>query len=219
MCNLPEGADIQCRLFDEVIKALPDSSSPVTVEIVNGMLFLDAVLQEVLRLYPPIGMVFRPAQKSFNISGIQVPKGTRMVLSIYLLHRNPKVWGKRAEEFIPIEIIADLNGSVDKIVREQKERCKASDKKLYRRLSQSSLFDESVNKSHVRKTARRTPRSILELLMSKYSDLSNIDLREEFKSFLAAGSETVGTAVSFAIFPCAIYLRVPIYSVVCLTKL
>ena len=103
MCNLPEGADIQCRLFDEVIKALPDSSSPVTVEIVNGMLFLDAVLQEVLRLYPPIGMVFRPAQKSFNISGIQVPKGTRMVLSIYLLHRNPKVWGKRAEEFIPID--------------------------------------------------------------------------------------------------------------------
>ena len=71
----------------------------------------------------------------------------------------------------------------------------------------------------MRKTARRTPRSILELLMSKYSDLSNIDLREEFKSFLAAGSETVGTAVSFAIFPCAIYLRVPIYSVVCLTKL
>ena len=101
MCNLPEGSDIQCRLFDEVIKALPDSSSPVTVDIVNGMLFLDAVLQEVLRLYPPIGMVFRPAQKSFNICGMQVPKGTRMVLSIYLLHRNPKVWGKRAEEFIP----------------------------------------------------------------------------------------------------------------------
>ncbi len=54
--------------------------------------YLDAVLDETLRLYPPIHVANRVARHEVELGGFRLPTGTRVMLSIYLTHRDPKVW-------------------------------------------------------------------------------------------------------------------------------
>uniref|UniRef100_A0A6U6IM60 Cytochrome P450 n=1 Tax=Odontella aurita TaxID=265563 RepID=A0A6U6IM60_9STRA len=110
MLTTPERGDgIQRRLYEDIVHHWPDSSIPPTADQLNKMEYLQAVLKEGLRMYPPVGMIFRIADKrleSFCGAG-PIPKGTRLVLSIYLLHRNPDVWGERADEFVPERWMSD----------------------------------------------------------------------------------------------------------------
>lgn len=110
MCTTPDRGDgIQRRLYDDVRRHWPEGSEPPNADQLNRMEYLQAVLRESLRLYPPVGMIFRVADRRLeNFCGVgPVPRGTRLVLSIYLLHRNPDVWGSRAEEFIPERWMSD----------------------------------------------------------------------------------------------------------------
>lgn len=103
MCTEPGGEDAQRRLFEEVRSHWPDASAPLTAEIVNGMEYIDCVLREAMRLFPPVGMIVRNSAGGVKVEldGVTVPPGTRTVLSIFLLHRNERIWGKRAGEFLP----------------------------------------------------------------------------------------------------------------------
>lgn len=62
--------------------------------------YLDCVLNESLRLYPPAHIGSRVALTDLEFHGHALPKGTRMMYSIYLTHRDPKHWAN-PNEFIP----------------------------------------------------------------------------------------------------------------------
>ncbi|CAB9496959.1 Psoralen synthase (Fragment) [Seminavis robusta] len=87
--------DVQEKVFQDVMKNLKDPNShddPVTLEEAKNMEYLSALLNEVLRLYPPVGMMVRRNSYEEKMAGYQIPKGTNLVLSVHLLHRNPKYW-------------------------------------------------------------------------------------------------------------------------------
>ena len=56
------------------------------------MEYLGAFLQEVLRLYPPVGFFPRVNRFREFLDGVEVPPGTRIALVPHLLHRHPKYW-------------------------------------------------------------------------------------------------------------------------------
>ena len=62
--------------------------------------FLDQVIKETLRLYPPIHAGNRLVSREVQIKGCQIPKGTRTIFSIYLTHRDERNWPD-AEQFYP----------------------------------------------------------------------------------------------------------------------
>jgi cytochrome P450 len=62
--------------------------------------FLDQVIKESLRLYPPIHIGNRVVTERMNFSEGHVPPGERMFYSIYLTHRDPSTW-ENAEDFCP----------------------------------------------------------------------------------------------------------------------
>ncbi|KAL7457871.1 hypothetical protein ACHAWC_011441 [Mediolabrus comicus] len=76
------------------------SDGPITVEDIGKMSYFDAFLHEVLRLYPPVGMVVRDVARKTNLLGESIPAGTRVLVPIYLLHRHPRYWTD-PEEFKP----------------------------------------------------------------------------------------------------------------------
>lgn len=54
--------------------------------------YLDQVVKETLRLYPPIHVSNRRTAEALVVNGYHLPQGTRVMYSIYLTHRDPKYW-------------------------------------------------------------------------------------------------------------------------------
>jgi cytochrome P450 len=53
-----------------------------------------------MRLYPPAWIVGRRAVETFELGGYEIPKGSILVMSQYLTHRDPRFW-QNPEAFDP----------------------------------------------------------------------------------------------------------------------
>lgn len=90
---MAKNPDVQEKVFHEVTKNLKDpKEKTVSLEEVESMEYLSAFLDEVLRIYPPVGMIVRTACYNETLAGYKVLRGTNLVIPIHLLHRNPKYW-------------------------------------------------------------------------------------------------------------------------------
>ena len=66
--------------------------------------YLDACVREAMRMHPPVGMImerFVPPQGLDLADGTKVPPGVTLGLNLYVINRNPSVWGKDVETFRP----------------------------------------------------------------------------------------------------------------------
>ncbi len=66
----------------------PFGSEGVTLEQLREMPYLEQILKEVERLYPPVGGGFRGVIKPFEYKGYYVPKGWLALYQINATHRN-----------------------------------------------------------------------------------------------------------------------------------
>ena len=67
--------------------------------------FLAAAFSESQRLYPPVWFLGRVARRDVRVGDLDIPAGTRVVCSPYVLHRLPALWpdpaAYRPERFLP----------------------------------------------------------------------------------------------------------------------
>ena len=63
-----------------------------SVEHVMRMPYLDAVLKESMRLYPPVWIVTRSAEVDDIVGGHPIHKGDFVFVSAWVTHRHPKLW-------------------------------------------------------------------------------------------------------------------------------
>ncbi|KOB58123.1 Uncharacterized protein OBRU01_25527 [Operophtera brumata] len=64
--------------------------------------YLDRVVKESLRLFPPVPFIIRKVLEDTKLpSGRTMPAGSGIAVSIWGLHRDPKYWGPDAEHFDP----------------------------------------------------------------------------------------------------------------------
>lgn len=73
------------------VDAVMGTANP-TYESVEQLDYLDRVVKETLRLYPPIHLGTRRALADLTFDGYGIPAGDRVVYSIYLTHRDPQQW-------------------------------------------------------------------------------------------------------------------------------
>lgn len=99
--NLCLNQDAQEKLCQE-LKSILNERKSFDYESISGSKYLDAVISETLRLYPPAIWIERKVSKEYKFSknGITVPKGGSIWLPIYNLHHDEKYW-KNAESFDP----------------------------------------------------------------------------------------------------------------------
>jgi cytochrome P450 len=64
---------------------------------VNQLTYLDQVINETLRLYPPIHLGSRTAAVDLTFEGYSIPAGTRVMYSVYLTQRMPQYWPDAAQ--------------------------------------------------------------------------------------------------------------------------
>jgi cytochrome P450 len=76
------------RARTEVDAQLADRSA--TVEDVRKLPFIDAVIRESLRLYPPAYSVGRQSLRELELGGHVIPKGVQVSMSPYIVQRDPR---------------------------------------------------------------------------------------------------------------------------------
>ena len=59
---------------------------------VQHLTFTRKVIQETMRLYPPIWALIRIAAEDDVIDGHEIKKGDKVVMGTYIAHHNPKYW-------------------------------------------------------------------------------------------------------------------------------
>jgi cytochrome P450 len=98
MHELARHPDVIERLCEEQDRVL--AGDPPTVDGLEEMPYLDIVLDEVLRLYPPAWIGPRRAVREFEFGGYTVPRGAYVNYCSWASHRIPEVFPD-PEAFIP----------------------------------------------------------------------------------------------------------------------
>ena len=96
---LATNPDTQQKLINEIDANCPDTNS-IDYECVQGLPYLDMIISETLRMYPPVFFINREIKEEAVIDGIHVSKDYMVAIPVYGIHHNPKIWPK-PEQFIP----------------------------------------------------------------------------------------------------------------------
>ena len=91
--------DVDCRIVSEAREIIPGAES-IDKDSVANLDYLTQVLNETMRLYPPGWIFTRRATEDLKLGEYDVPSGTDVYISPYLLHRTEQFW-PQPDEFDP----------------------------------------------------------------------------------------------------------------------
>jgi cytochrome P450 len=88
---LSKNPKVRNELEDEADRAdwINESRAPTYLELEESSPVASAILQETMRLAPPVWVAPRIATTDCEIDGVKIPKGAHVLLSQYVTHRNP----------------------------------------------------------------------------------------------------------------------------------
>jgi cytochrome P450 len=90
----PTAADRVHAELDAVLDGSP------TFADVRSLTYLDRVLQETMRLYPPVYAMFREPLVDVKLGGYRIPAGAAVMCPQWAVHRSPRWWDE-PERFDP----------------------------------------------------------------------------------------------------------------------
>ncbi|XP_037921750.1 probable cytochrome P450 12d1 proximal, mitochondrial isoform X5 [Hermetia illucens] len=97
---LSKNLDKQEILRKEIMTILPEKESPLTVQNMKHLPYLRACIKESLRVQPPVNGLVRNAGQNIILSGYQIPKGTTVLMSAFVLQKEDKYY-PNADKYEP----------------------------------------------------------------------------------------------------------------------
>ncbi|CAN5629057.1 hypothetical protein BH23ACT7_BH23ACT7_15390 [soil metagenome] len=100
---LSKHPEVRARLEDEVLQVLQGRTP--TVDDLPALGYTTMVVEESLRLRPPVWLISRTPVADDEVGGYRIPAGSMVLLSSYVSHRHPAFWdnpeGFDPERFSP----------------------------------------------------------------------------------------------------------------------
>ncbi len=91
---LSEHPDVREKLLAELVDVL--AGRDPTADDLPNLPYLDAVVTESMRVFPPAWTQGRYAQGEFELEGYRFPAGTTVMVSQWVIHHLPDIWGDPA---------------------------------------------------------------------------------------------------------------------------
>lgn len=99
---LARAPEVEAKALEELERVL-GGREPTPKEL-SELPYLRAIVDECLRLYPPVWINPRIAAKDDVIGGFRIPAGTMILIGTYFTHRRPELWPEpdrfRPERFL-----------------------------------------------------------------------------------------------------------------------
>jgi cytochrome P450 len=95
---LARHSDVERRMVEELDRVL--GRRPATMADIQSLPYTGWVVNETLRLYPPIWGFGREAMRPTDIGPYHIPAGTNVFSSQWVIHRDPRHY-ERPDEFLP----------------------------------------------------------------------------------------------------------------------
>ncbi|XP_031346448.1 probable cytochrome P450 6a13 [Photinus pyralis] len=107
--ELAANLDLQQKVRDEINQVLKSHNGKITYDAIMEMKYMNQVIDETLRKYPPVAFLTRQCVKDYVVpdQDVQIEKGTMVLISVLGLHRDPEYF-KDPEKFDP-ERFSDEN--------------------------------------------------------------------------------------------------------------
>ncbi|KAL3517939.1 hypothetical protein ACH5RR_020528 [Cinchona calisaya] len=80
-------------------------------DMIRKMKLLSMVINESLRLYPPVAIISREAFKDMKFGDIYIPKGANVWTFVLTLHTDPEGWGADSYQFNPDRFANGVTGA------------------------------------------------------------------------------------------------------------
>ena len=92
--------DVQEKLRKCICEYMETNPSASFYEISQCIEYLDCVINETLRVFPPAHQLNRECTQDCVVNGIAIPKGIEIIIPFYTLHHDPDAW-EDPEKFDP----------------------------------------------------------------------------------------------------------------------
>ncbi|HKH34132.1 MAG TPA: cytochrome P450 [Beijerinckiaceae bacterium] len=99
------------RIEAEVDAAI--GAGPLSPEMLPRLVFSRAVVEEALRLYPPVPYMSRAALAQDRIGNLKIPKGSIVTIAPYVLHRHRRLWDE-PDAFLPERFLPERCEAIDR---------------------------------------------------------------------------------------------------------
>ncbi|GIY38655.1 cytochrome P450 4c3 [Caerostris darwini] len=104
--------EVQEKIHQELDSVLGvGSKGPLSVTDLNELKYLECVLKECNRIYPPVPTFARNITEETGICGYTIPKGTHVVVSPFLVHRDEDVFPD-PEKFDPERFLPENSARI-----------------------------------------------------------------------------------------------------------
>lgn len=98
MAMFPEKQE---KLSNELQEVFDSTEQEVTDDHLSKLNYLQMVIKEALRICPAVPLVAKGLSEPMEIGGYTINPGCTIVVPIMQIHRNKKLWGEDADQFIP----------------------------------------------------------------------------------------------------------------------
>lgn len=90
--ELALNSDLQQKVREEIKWVLGKHAGSVTYEAIMEMKFMDQVINETLRKYPPLSFLTRQCVKNYRVPNhdVEIENGNMVLISLLALHRDPE---------------------------------------------------------------------------------------------------------------------------------
>jgi cytochrome P450 len=85
----------------------------VSGESWTALPFTRAVIEEAMRLYPPVPIMSRAALRDDRVGDLKIPRGSMVMIPPYVLHRHRRLWSN-PDAFIPERFLPGHRESIDR---------------------------------------------------------------------------------------------------------